>query len=227
MINEDFDLDNINDVDWTDTFADSDDNAVNDKIREFIDKYVEIVYMDKNWNNVNDTPSFVVTADRKVKLLMPDGEPLSNDVTVKIRTKDPNSHFEKFGSIKNMLCCMSLSDMPNNTISVSNIDIEHLYGLPDSVGGLWVINCIYLADLSGIPKNVNGDLRLYLHPSTRVNTMPERIKFLYIGDGYFEPTKDVIDMLPYDIKYIKVSTLYGRQPDQKLLSLLDRHRSAE
>ena len=70
---------------------------------------------------------------------------------------------------------MRLTDMPDNTISVNNIDIEHLYGLPDSVGGLWILNCIYLADLSGIPKNVNGDLRLYLHPSTRVNMMPERI----------------------------------------------------
>lgn len=175
MINEDFDLDNINDADWTDTFADSDDNAVDDKIREFIDKYVEIVYMDKNWNNVNDTPSFVVTADRKVELLMPDGEPLSNDVTVRIRAKDPDSRFGEFGLIKDGLCGMSLADMPDNTISVTNIDIEHLYGLPDSVGSLWVINCIYLVDLSGIPKNVNGDLRLYLHPSTRVNTMPERI----------------------------------------------------
>ena len=122
---------------------------------------------------------------------------------------------------------MCLTDMPDNTISVNNIDIEHLYGLPDSVGGLWIINCIYLADLSGIPKNVNGDLRLYLNPSTRVNTMPERIKSLYIGDGYFELTKDVIDMLPYNIKYIGVSTSYGRQPDQKLLSLLNRHRSAD
>ena len=56
--------------------------------------------------------------------------------------------------------------------------------------------------------------------------MPERIRNLYIGDGYFELTKDVIDMLPYNIKYIKVITLYGRQPDQKLLSLLDRHQSA-
>ena len=74
-----------------------------------------------------------------------------------------------------MLCGMSLADMPDNIISVSDINIEHLYGLPDSVGGLWIINCIYLADLSGIPKNVNGDFRLYLHPSTRVNTMPERI----------------------------------------------------
>ena len=84
MINEDFDLDNMNDVDWTDTFADSDDNAVDDKIREFIDKYVDIAYKDGNWNNVHGTPSFVVTADRKVKLLMPDGEPLSHDVTVRI-----------------------------------------------------------------------------------------------------------------------------------------------
>ena len=84
MINEDFDLDNMNDVDWTDTFADSDDNAVDDKIREFIDKYVDIAYLDKNWISVNGTPSFVVTADRKVKLLMPDGEPLSHDVTVRI-----------------------------------------------------------------------------------------------------------------------------------------------
>ena len=84
MINEDFDLDNMNDVDWTDTFADSDDNAVDDKIREFIDKYVDIAYLDKNWNTVHGTPSFVVTADRKVKLLMPDGEPLSHDVTVRI-----------------------------------------------------------------------------------------------------------------------------------------------
>ena len=126
-----------------------------------------------------------------------------------------------------MLCGMSLADMPDNIVSVNSIDIEHLYGLPDSVGGLWILDCIYLADLSGIPKNVNGDLRLYLHPSTRVNTMPERIKSLYIGDGYFELTKDVIDMLPYNIKYIKVSKLYGRQPDQKLLSLLNRHRSAD
>ena len=126
-----------------------------------------------------------------------------------------------------MLCGMSLADMPDNIVSVSSIDIEHLYGLPDSVGGLWILDCIYLADLSGIPKNVNGDLRLYLHPSTRVNTMPERIKSLYIGDGYFELTKDVIDMLPYNIKYIKVGKLYGRQPDQKLLSLLNRHRSAD
>ena len=84
MINEDFDLDNMNDVDWTDTFADSDDNAVDDKIREFIDKCVDIAYLDKNWNNVHGTPSFVVTADRKVKLLMPDGEPLSESATVRI-----------------------------------------------------------------------------------------------------------------------------------------------
>ena len=84
MINEDFDLGKINDVDWTDTFADSDDNAVDDKIREFIDKYVDIAYMDKHWNNVHATPSFVVTADRKVKLLMPDGEPLSESATVRI-----------------------------------------------------------------------------------------------------------------------------------------------
>ena len=84
MINEDFDLDKINDVDWTDTFADSDDNAVDDKIREFIDKYVDIAYMDKNWINVYSTPSFTVTADRKVQLLMPDGEPLSENTTVRI-----------------------------------------------------------------------------------------------------------------------------------------------
>ena len=84
MINEDFDLGKINDVDWTDTFADSDDNAVDDKIREFIDKYVDIAYLDKNWINVYDTPSFVVTADRKVQLLMPDGEPLSETATVRI-----------------------------------------------------------------------------------------------------------------------------------------------
>ena len=124
-----------------------------------------------------------------------------------------------------MLCGMSLADMPDNNFNVINMDIEHLYGLPDSVGGLWVINCDYLADLSGIPKNVNGDLRLYLRPSTRVNTMPERIKSLYIGDGYFELTKDVIDMLPYDIKYIRLISSDG-QPDEELLSLLDRHRSA-
>ena len=84
MINEDFDLDNMNDVDWTDTFADSDDNAVDDKIREFIDKYVDIAYLDKYYNNVHGTPSFVVTADRKVQLFMPDGGPLSHDVTVRI-----------------------------------------------------------------------------------------------------------------------------------------------
>ena len=175
VINEDFDLGKINDVDWTDTFADSDDNAVDDKIREFIDKYVEIVYKDENWNDVTGTPSFTVTADRKVQLLMPDGEPLSLDVTVRIRAVDLDSRFGGFSSIKDGLCGMSLADMPDNIISVADINIEHLYGLPDSVGGLWIINCIYLADLSGIPKNVNGDLRLYLHPSTRVNTMPERI----------------------------------------------------
>ena len=84
MINEDFDLGKINDVDWTDTFADSDDNAVDDKIREFIDKYVDIAYLDKNWNNVHGTPSFAVTADGKVELLMPDGEPLSENATVRI-----------------------------------------------------------------------------------------------------------------------------------------------
>ena len=84
MINEDFDLGKINDVDWTDTFADSDDNAVDDKIREFIDKYVDIAYLDKYYNNVHDTPSFVVTADRKVQLLMPDDEPLIESATVRI-----------------------------------------------------------------------------------------------------------------------------------------------
>ena len=175
VINEDFDLDNMNDVDWTDAFADSDDNAVDDKIREFIDKYVKIVYKDENWNDVTGTPSFTVTADRKVQLLMPDGEPLSLDVTVRIRAVDLDSRFGGFSSIKDGLCGMSLADMPDNIISMINMDIEHLYGLPDSVGGLWVINCDYLADLSGIPKNVNGDLRLYLRPSTHVNTMPERI----------------------------------------------------
>ena len=84
MINEDFDLGKINDVDWTDTFADSDDNAVDDKIREFIDKYVDIAYLDKYYNNVHGTPSFVVTADRKVQLLMPDDEPLIESATVRI-----------------------------------------------------------------------------------------------------------------------------------------------
>ena len=84
MINEDFDLDKINDVDWTDTFADSDDNAVDDKIREFIDKYVDIAYKDENWITVHGTPSFVVTADRKVQLFMPDGGPLSESATVRI-----------------------------------------------------------------------------------------------------------------------------------------------
>ena len=233
MINEDFDLGKINDVDWTDTFADSDDNAVDDKIREFIDKYVEIVYINRSWRTVYVTPSFAVTADGKVELRMPDGEPLSNDATVRIQNKDRGRRFikprEPFGSIKDKLCGMSLADMPDNNFNVINIDIEHLYGLPDSVGGLWVINCDYLADLSGIPKNVNGDLRLYLNPSTRVNTMPERIKSLYIGDGYFELTKDVIDMLPYNIKYIMVRA-YPTKPDQDLLSLLaehlDKHRSA-
>ena len=122
---------------------------------------------------------------------------------------------------------MSLTDMPDININVIDMDIEHLYGLPDSVGGLWILDCIYLADLSGIPKNVNGDLRLYLHPSTRVNTMPERIKSLYIGDGYFELTKDVIDMLPYNIKYISVISLDGQPYDEELISLLDRHRSAD
>ena len=62
-----------------------------------------------------------------------------------------------------MLCGMNLADMPDNTISVNNIDIEHLYGLPDSVGGLCINNCASLDDLSGIPKNVNGDLRLQLY----------------------------------------------------------------
>ena len=229
MINEDFDLDKMNDIDWTDTFADSDDNAINDKIREFIDRYVEIVYMNRSWRNVYVTPSFVITADGKVELRMPDGEPLSNDVTVRIQNKDMDSRFikprEPFGSIKDMLCGMSLADMPDNNFNVINMDIEHLYGLPDSVGGLWVINCNYLVDLSGIPKNVNGDFRLYLRPTTHINTMPERIKFLFIGDGYFKLTKDVIDMLPYDIKYIRVISSDG-QPDEDLLSLLDRHRSA-
>ena len=163
MINEDFDLDNMNDVDWTDTFADSDDNAVDDKIREFIDKYVEIVYKDENWTYVYVTPSFAVTADGKVELLMPDGEPLSHDVTVRIRAKDLDSRFGGFSSIKDGLCGMSLTDMPDNIISVTDINIEHLYGLPDSVGGLCINNCASLDDLSGIPKNVNGDLRLHLY----------------------------------------------------------------
>ena len=163
MINEDFDLDNMNDVDWTDTFADSDDNAVDDKIREFIDKYVEILYKDENWNDVTATPSFVVTADRKVQLLMPDGEPLDLDVTVWIRAKDLDSRFGGFSSIKDGLCDMSLADMPDNIIDVTDINIEHLYGLPDSVGGLCINNCASLDDLSGIPKNVNGDLRLHLY----------------------------------------------------------------
>ena len=163
VINEDFDLDNMNDVDWTDTFADSDDNAVDDKIREFIDKYVEIVYKDENWTYVDGTPSFAVTADGKVELLMPDGEPLSHDVTVRIRAKDLDSRFGGFSSIKDGLCGMSLTDMPDNIISVTDINIEHLYGLPDSVGGLCINNCASLDDLSGIPKNVNGDLRLHLY----------------------------------------------------------------
>ena len=163
VINEDFDLGKINDVDWTDTFADSDDNAVDDKIREFIDKYVEIVYKDENWTYVYVTPSFAVTADGKVELLMPDGEPLSHDVTVRIRAKDLDSRFGGFSSIKDGLCGMSLADMPDNIISVTDINIEHLYGLPDSVGGLCINNCASLDDLSGIPKNVNGDLRLHLY----------------------------------------------------------------
>lgn len=229
MINEDFDLDKMNDIDWTDTFADSDDNAINDKIREFIDRYVEIVYMDMSWRNVYVTPSFIVTADGKVELRMPDGEPLSNDVTVRIQNKDMDSRFikprEPFGSIKDMLCGMSLADMPDNNFNVINMDIEHLYGLPDSVGGLCISKCASLDDLSGIPKNVNGDLRLHLYQWTRVNMMPERIKFLYIGDGYFKLTKDVINMLPYNIKYIRVRAC-PTKPDQDLLSLLDKHRSA-
>ena len=163
MINEDFDLDKINDVDWTDTFADSDDNAVDDKIREFIDKYVEIIYKDENWNDVTDTPSFAITADRRVELLMPDGEPLSHDVKVRIRAVDLDGRFGGFSSIKDGLCGMSLADMPDNIISVTDINIEHLYGLPDSVGGLCINNCASLDDLSGIPKNVNGDLRLHLY----------------------------------------------------------------
>ena len=163
MINEDFDLDKINDVDWTDTFADSDDNAVDDKIREFIDKYVEIIYKDENWNEVTGTPSFVVTADRKVQLLMPDGEPLDLDVKVWIRAVDLDGRFGGFSSIKDGLCGMNLADMPDNIVSVSSMDIEHLYGLPDSVGGLCINNCASLDDLSGIPKNVNGDLRLHLY----------------------------------------------------------------
>ena len=227
MINEDFDLDNMNDVDWTDTFADSDDNAVDDKIREFIDKYVEIVYKDENWTYVYVTPSFAVTADGKVKLLMPDDEPLSYGVTVQIRTKDPNSHFGKFGSIKDMLCGMSLADMPDININVIDMDIEHLYGLPDSVRDLCISKCASLDDLSGIPKNVNGDFKLYLHPSTHINTMPERIKFLFIGDYHFKLTKDVIDMLPYNIKYISVISSDGQPYDEELISLLDRHRSAD
>ena len=227
MINEDFDLGKINDVDWTDTFADSDDNAINDKIREFIDKYVEIIYMDRSRRNVYVTPSFAVTADGKVKLLMPGDEPLSYGVTVQIRTKDPNSHFGKFGSIKDMLCGMSLADMPDININVIDMDIEHLYGLPDSVRDLCISKCASLDDLSGIPKNVNGDFRLYLHPSTHINTMPERIRFLFIGDYHFKLTKDVIDMLPYNIKYISVISSDGQPYDEELISLLDRHRSAD
>ena len=109
------------------------------------------------------TPSFAVTADGKVELLMPDDEPLSYGVTVQIRTKDPNSHFGKFGSIKDMLCGMSLADMPDININVIDMDIEHLYGLPDSVRDLCISKCASLDDLSGIPKNVNGDLRLHLY----------------------------------------------------------------
>ena len=168
MINEDFDLGKINDVDWTDTFADSDDNAVDDKIREFIDKYVEIEYMNRSWCNVYVTPSFAVTADGKVELRMPDGEPLSNDVIVRIQHKRTGqSRFikprEPFGSIKDMLCGMSLADMPDININVIDMDIEHLYGLPDSVRDLCISKCASLDDLSGIPKNVNGDLRLHLY----------------------------------------------------------------
>ena len=197
---------------------------MDDKIREFIDKYVEIIYM----NRIRHvTPSFAVTADGKVELLMPDDEPLSYGITVQIRTKDPNSHFGKFGSIKDMLCGMSLTDMPDININVIDMDIEHLYGLPDSVRDLCISKCASLDDLSGIPKNVNGDLKLYLHPSTRVNTMPERIKFLFIGDYHFKLTKDVIDMLPYNIKYISVISLDGQPYDEELISLLDRHRSAD
>ena len=109
------------------------------------------------------TPSFAVTADGKVELLMPDDEPLSYGVTVQIRTKDLDSRFGGFSSIKDGLCGMSLTDMPDNIISVTDINIEHLYGLPDSVGGLCINNCASLDDLSGIPKNVNGDLRLHLY----------------------------------------------------------------
>ena len=57
---------------------------MDDKIREFIDKYVDIAYLDKYYNNVHSTPSFVVTADRKVQLLMPDDEPLIESATVRI-----------------------------------------------------------------------------------------------------------------------------------------------
>ena len=94
---------------------------------------------------------------------MPDGEPLSHDVTVRIRAVDLDGRFGGFSSIKDGLCGMSLADMPDNIISVTDINIEHLYGLPDSVGGLCINNCASLDDLSGIPKNVNGDLRLQLY----------------------------------------------------------------
>ncbi len=48
MINEEFDLSKVDNVDWTDTFTEADDNAMNDKIQEFIDKHVEIFYIDKD-----------------------------------------------------------------------------------------------------------------------------------------------------------------------------------
>jgi len=71
---------------------------------------------------------------------MPDGKPLDEGVTVQIGDKNPINRIMKpgdpFDSIKDMLCGMSLADMPDTKIDVINMDIEHLYGLPDSVGGL-------------------------------------------------------------------------------------------
>lgn len=48
MINEDFDLSDMSNIDYTDTFADIDDNAMKETVQKFIDEYVRIAYLDNN-----------------------------------------------------------------------------------------------------------------------------------------------------------------------------------
>lgn len=86
--------------------------------------------------------------------------------------------------------------------------------------------CPYLEDLSGIPKIVNGDLKLQLHDTTYVNKMPEHIRNLYIGDGFFNLSKETIDLLPYDIQYIKVRMFNKTDYNPEIIKLLKSHVSA-